>query len=188
MNYNIYSQQTNLKDVSEIKEINKDRKIVEITNFSCKNGEEDCKMINTICKDTKNKEICHCKREYYAINPEEDGKTHCSSKRPKKQLTAFLLELFITFGAGHFYRNAYTIAILKLFAFIFGIYIICLFPLTAKCVSDCTNSDCVVIIVSAFFYLCSCALAFWFVYDLVKFGKNQYKDKNGIGLISWKKD
>ena len=70
----------------------------------------------------------------------------------KKQLTAFLLELFVGFGAGHFYRHHYLMASLKLVAFVFGIYVICLFPLTAKCVTDCCDSDCLVVLVSILFY------------------------------------
>lgn len=74
----------------------------------------------------------------------------CEIKQ-KKQLTAFLLELFVGFGAGHFYRQHYLMASLKLVAFIFGIYVICLFPLTAKCVTDCCDSDCLVVLVSIIF-------------------------------------
>ena len=67
-------------------------------------------------------------------------------------------------------------ASLKLVAFIFGIYVICLFPLTAKCVTDCCDSDCLVVLVSIIFYLYALGLAFWYIWDLVYFGKNKYSD------------
>ncbi len=81
-------------------------------------------------------------------------------------------------------------ASLKLVAFVFGIYVICLFPLTAKCVTDCCDSDCLVVLVSILFYLYALGLAFWYIWDLVYFGKNKYKDcSNGndkcIDLIHW---
>ena len=102
-----------------------------------------------------------------------------------KKLTAFLLELFVGFGAGHFYRGNYLMASLKLVAFLFGIYIICLFPLTAKWISDCCDCDCLVVIVSILFYFAACGLATWFIFDLVYFGKNKYKDKNDVPLLKW---
>ena len=111
-----------------------------------------------------NPEYCICKEEYATIN----GKL-CSVER-KKQLTAFLLELFVGFGAGHFYRHHYLMASLKLVAFVFGIYVICLFPLTAKCVTDCCDSDCLVVMVSIIFYLYAAGLATWYIFDLVYFG------------------
>ena len=78
-------------------------------------------------------------------------------------------------------------ASLKLVAFFIGIYLICLFPLTAKCVTDCCDNDCCVIIVSIFFYLYALGLAFWYIWDLVYFGKNKYKDcSHGDAEIDFK--
>ena len=129
---------------------------------------------------------CTCKDGYITY---KDSK-YCELHQKKKQLTAFLLELFVGFGAGHFYRHHYLMASLKLVAFVFGIYVICLFPLTAKCVTDCCDSDCLVVLVSILFYLYALGLAVWYIWDLVYFGKNKYKDcSNGndkcIDLIHW---
>lgn len=126
---------------------------------------------------------CHCKNEYG--NDKNNSTDKCTYER-KKQLTAFLLELFVGFGAGHFYRANYLEASLKLVAFLLGIYIICLFPLTAKCIADCCDCDCLVVLVSLFWFLISLGLAFWFIFDLVWFGKNKYKDSYGFCLASWK--
>ena len=142
-----------------------------------------CEFANMNCtKD--NAEYCKCKDEYASIKSESKK---CTIKR-KKQLTAFLLELFVGFGAGHFYRHQYLMASLKLVAFIFGIYIICLFPLTAKCVTDCCDSDCLVVMVSILFYLYAAGLATWYIFDLVYFGKNKWKDcshDEEINFLRW---
>ena len=130
----------------------------------------DCATENMKCNlDFTN---CTCKDGYITY---KDSK-YCELHQKKKQLTAFLLELFVGFGAGHFYRHHYLMASLKLVAFFIGIYLICLFPLTAKCVTDCCDSDCLVIVISIFFYLYALGLAFWYIWDLVYFGKNKYPD------------
>ena len=142
--------------------------------YNCSSGEiaPKCNIEHMDCKN-ENQE-CTCKAEY-ATDP--NGSRYCEVER-KKQLTAFLLELFVGFGAGHFYRHDYLMASLKLVAFVFGIYVICLFPLTAKCVTDCCDSDCLVVLVSIIFYLYALGLAFWYIWDLVYFGKNYYPDKS----------
>ena len=109
-------------------------------------SEQTCDYSHMNCT-ANNSEYCICNEDYATINGNP-----CSVQR-KKQLTAFLLELFVGFGAGHFYRHHYLMASLKLVAFVFGIYVICLFPLTAKCVTDCCDSDCLVVMVSILFYL-----------------------------------
>jgi uncharacterized membrane protein (Fun14 family) len=133
--------------------------------------QETCDLDHMNCKEN-NPEYCICKEEYASI---KSNPLKCSIQR-KKQLTAFLLELFVGFGAGHFYRHHYLMASLKLVAFVFGIYVICLFPLTAKCVTDCCDSDCLVVMVSIIFYLYAAGLATWYIFDLVYFGKNKWKD------------
>ena len=152
--------------------------------YNCTGKDMDkCIIENMNCTDETNTS-CECKENYV------DGKYKvCEFKQKKKQLTAFLLELFVGFGAGHFYRHHYLMASLKLVAFVFGIYVICLFPLTAKCVTDCCDSDCLVVLVSILFYLYALGLAFWYIWDLVYFGKNKYKDCSHkdvcIDLIHW---
>jgi len=157
-------------------------KLTKNTVHDCTGENKDrCVFENMDCNDTNTS--CVCKEHYV------DGEKYCEYKQKKKQLTAFLLELFVGFGAGHFYRHHYLMASLKLVAFVFGIYVICLFPLTAKCVTDCCDSDCLVVLVSILFYLYALGLAFWYIWDLVYFGKNKYKDcthkDHCIDLIHW---
>ena len=144
-------------------------------------GPDYCDPNHVNCDTSLTK--CLCNNEYGNDLSNSTGK--CTYER-KKQLTAFLLELFVGFGAGHFYRANYLEASLKLVAFLLGIYIICLFPLTAKCIADCCDCDCLVVFVSLFWFLISLGLAFWFIFDLVWFGKNKYKDSYGFCLASWK--
>jgi len=138
--------------------------------YNCADNSTKCNLDHMNCNDDKSE--CTCKAEYAT---EPNGSKYCEVER-KKQLTAFLLELFVGFGAGHFYRHHYLMASLKLVAFVFGIYVICLFPLTAKCVTDCCDSDCLVVLVSIIFYLYAAGLATWYIFDLVYFGKNKYPD------------
>ena len=160
----------------------------EKTSFKCTNRTECPDNERYTCTQSpSSSEVyeCVCTKEY-AIPGDPKYESKCEYKR-KRQLVAFLLELFVGFGAGHFYVGNYLIASLKLVAFLFGIYIICLFPLTAKCCGDCCDSDCIVVLISLFFFLCSVGLAFWFIWDLVYYGKNKYTDGKGVKLLSWSK-
>ena len=140
-----------------------------------------CILENMDCEDPENHTNCTCKDDYFPNFDDKIETDYCKLKQ-KKQLTAFLLELFVGFGSGHFYRKNYLMASLKLVAFFIGIYLICLFPLAAKCISDSCDSDCAVIIISIFFYLYALGLAFWYIWDLVYFGKNYYEDLSNDGV------
>ncbi len=148
-----------------------------------------CALENMNC--SPNITNCTCKDDSFYPNFDDSVTADYCALKQKKQLTAFLLELFVGFGAGHFYRKGYLMASLKLVAFFIGIYLICLFPLAAKCISDGCDSDCAVIVVSIFFYLYALGLAFWYIWDLVYFGKNKYDDLSNEGvpikLKPWKK-
>ena len=174
-----------LEEEEENEEKESDKKILkEKKKYNCtdENIKKNCIFENMNCSEDNTS--CECLENY--VDGEEK---YCEYKQKKKQLTAFLLELFVGFGAGHFYRHHYLMASLKLVAFVFGIYVICLFPLTAKCVTDCCDSDCLVVLVSILFYLYALGLAFWYIWDLVYFGKNKYKDcshkDHCIDLIHW---
>ena len=91
------------------------------------------------------------------------------------QFRAFVLELCVGFGAGHFYRNNHLMGGLKLAAFVFGLIFICTFPITAKCISD-ADCDCLAYLISIIYYLYVCGLAVWYLWDLIYFGKNYYQD------------
>lgn len=192
-NYNITNLENKDKQTSLINEVSSISAIKSIKeaglrllqiNFKCLN-EADCSNHGSCVNSA-----CVCNAGYTEVG--SDSSAYVEDKRcyyeQKTQLRAFLYELFLGFGAGHFYTERYTHASLKLAAYIFGIIIICLFPITAKCLSEKLESDCLVLTVSCFYYLCSIGLAFWFIYDLVMFGMNNYIDGNGVKLISWNKN
>ena len=103
----------------------------------------------------------------------------------KSQMKAFLYELFINFGAGHFYLSNNKVGFLKMSAFIFGLLLICLFPLTIKFFNDRFESDFSVILFSCVYYYYVIGIAVWYIFDLVYFGMNSYRDSNGIPLRPW---
>lgn len=147
--------------------------------FSCKNDEIDCSG-NGKCNAARNG--CDCNFGYTTIS---NPKNFQCNYEMKHQLKAFLLELFVGFGAGHFYTLRYLMASLKLCAFLFGLYLICLFPIMAKCISEKFDSDLFVFLVSCFYYCYVIGIAFWYVWDLVMFGMNKYNDGNELPLIKW---
>ena len=143
---------------------------------------------NMVCEDEEFLHHCKCVEGYITFT--KGNYTYCNYKQ-KKQSIAFILEFCAGFGAGHFYRSAYTMASLKLVAFIFGIVFICSFPITAKLLGEC-ECDCVPVLLSIFYYLYLCGLATWYIIDLVNFGNNNYQDfefeeelGQGIDLKPW---
>ena len=138
-----------------------------------------CDLDHMICTDMKYLHHCSCMDGY--ITYPKNNPTYCNLEQ-KKQSIAFTLELCVGFGAGHFYRSAYTMGALKLVAFVCGLVFICTFPITAKCVSDC---DCegIAILLSIIYYLYLCGLAVWYIIDLVYFGKNSYEDYSYEGQL-----
>jgi TM2 domain-containing membrane protein YozV len=150
-----------------------------LIEFECKNDYVDCSQ-HGVCSDDKSD--CKCDPGFTTFPKESLNK--CNYEK-KKQMAAFLYEFFLGFGAGHFYCERYLNASLKLSAFLFGVLIICLLPLSAKFINDKFDSDCLVLTTSCFYYFCAMGLAFWFIYDLVIFGMNKYLDGNGVPLAHW---
>jgi len=188
-NFNSDDFKKELKFLSSLsfddKKFSEPKKLRFLQTFVCKDNSScsfhgECNKMNTDC-------ICESgfTTFFNLTDPFQDKK--CNYEK-KQQIKAFLFELFLGFGAGHFYTERFTVAGLKLGAFIFGICIICLFPITAKFLSEKLESDCLLLSVSCFYYLCSIGLAFWFIYDLVMFGMNKYLDGNGVELFSWSKN
>ena len=135
------------------------------------------------CLDEVRKHHCSCIKGYITYVNDTKNVKYCNFKQ-KKQWIAFVLEFCVGFGAGHFYRNHFLMASLKLVAFILGIAFIFTFPITAKHIADC-DCEVLAIILSIFYYLYLCGLAVWYIFDLVYFGKNKYLDyshKKEIGV------
>ena len=133
---------------------------------------EKCDLNHMDCLDEKYLHHCSCKDGY--ITYKKVSGQYCNLEQ-KKQSIAFVLELCVGFGAGHFYRNNHLMGGLKLAAFVFGLIFICTFPITAKCISD-ADCDCLAYLISIIYYLYVCGLAVWYLWDLIYFGKNYYQD------------
>ena len=135
-----------------------------------------CNNETMTCLDEERKHHCSCNKGYITYVNDTKNVKYCNFKQ-KKQSIAFILELCVGFGAGHFYRNHFVMASLKLVAFILGIVFIFTFPITAKKVaSDDCDCEWLAILLSIIYYLYLCGLAFWYIWDLVYFGKNKYLD------------
>ena len=78
-----------------------------------------CNNETMSCTDEKRKHHCSCIPGYITFKDKENF-TYCNFKQ-KKQLFAFLLEFCVGFGAGHFYRYDFTMASLKLVAFVLAL-------------------------------------------------------------------
>ena len=79
-----------------------------------------CNNKTMVCKDEKYLHHCSCKEGYITYVNDTNNITYCNF-RQKKQLIAFLLELCVGFGAGHFYRSQFVMASLKLVTFVAGL-------------------------------------------------------------------
>ena len=149
-----------------------------------------CQNETMICRDISYLHHCSCIEGYITVPYPSDTYKYCNFKQ-KKQLIAFLLELCIGFGIGHFYRYDFIMASFKFLCFGLGIAFICLFPKMAKYIAD-QHCDILAILMSIFYYFYICGLAFWYIWDLVYFGNNYYKDYTykseigkGIDLEPW---
>jgi hypothetical protein len=113
----------------------------------------------------------------------------------KSQLTAFLFELFVPIGVGHFYANRITVGVIKLvlaimFCLIYATIKYHLHPdnksdlLINNDNQDTDNTEIEKYLAIIFCLLC-CSLFVWQIVDLVMFGINKYPDGNNVPLASW---
>lgn len=143
-----------------------------------------CRTYSQRMHCNKNKTVCYCEIEYATVPNYDTTLNYCNYEK-KYQLTAFLVEFLAGFGGGHFYARRYLFGSLKLVAFLFSIFLICLFPLFAIGCSKCLENDWPSLIVSLIFFFCAIGMVFWFIFDLVMFGKNNYLDGYNEPLLEW---
>jgi len=104
----------------------------------------------------------------------------------KMQKTAFLLELFLSYGSGHFYINNSKMAIPKFLFWFTGYYLFIILRVIYKQKEDedpDKNTFATVSIILGFIFLI--LMVIWQIVDLVMFGLNKYTDGNGIDLLPW---
>jgi TM2 domain-containing membrane protein YozV len=155
-------------------------------NITC--TEKNCFLPYGVCT---NSATCQCTLKYASYQKTTDNttsdeiqKTYCTYKR-KEQLTAFLLEMFLPLGAGHFYSGRILSGILKLILFLAPIVVFIFFCVgvsisktddEATCVGICTIfSNCALF----------CAVITWQMADIVLYAINLYDDGNGVPLKHW---
>ena len=105
----------------------------------------------------------------------------CSYKQ-KTQLKAFLLELFLCYGAGHFYIHNYRLAIPKLVVFIFLYCLFIALRIITKAKEENKFANLIICISAGFSFV---GMLTWQIIDLVNFGRNKYEDGNKMPLRGW---
>jgi hypothetical protein len=135
-----------------------------------------CSNKGGTCNEYNNNFYCTCS-EKYATYP-DDNEILCNYER-KRQLKAFLLELFLTYGAGHFYVKNYKYAIPKLIVFIFLYCLFIFLRIVTKAKEENKTAN-LIICINAI--ICFIGMITWQLIDVFKFGYNKYKDGNGIEL------
>ena len=129
--------------------------------------------------DDNTKFFCNCDEGY--VTYPEDNQKKCNYHK-KSQLKAFLLELLLCYGAGHFYIHNYKRAIPKLIVFAFFYCLFIALRIVTKAKEENKKAN-LIISISAGVSLIG--MVAWQIIDLVGFGKNQFDDGNNIGLKVW---
>jgi hypothetical protein len=150
-------------------------------NIQCDN--KNCPAPYAVCSDNN---TCRCLPGYANFIAEGQATPgyYCNYEQ-KKQLVAFLLEMFVSMGVGHFYTGRVLMGIIKLLVLLgpvmFGILMCC--SSIIKSSSD--TSSCAGLFFMVGSCACVCAALVWQLVDLIMFGINNYKDGNGVPLAHW---
>jgi hypothetical protein len=149
------------------------------TQFGVPCGNFTCTKDQGICMYRTENTTCDCFPDFstYPI----DNENKCNYMR-KKQYVAFLLELCLTYGAGHLYTENYQLAVPKLFFWIVSYCLFIVLRMIIKSNEDSTAASLIVALTSYLF--CACMIC-WQIADLALFGMNIYTDGNGEKLIPW---
>ncbi|MCQ2816561.1 MAG: hypothetical protein MJ252_04755 [archaeon] len=146
-------------------------------------GGIDCSSDNcpypNVCNTDKT--ACYCAKEMANYPEEGEGGVYCTYKR-KDQLTCFLLELLLNSGIGHIIRGKVGLGVAKLILAFFIPTGFCFY----LCITCCANKNaicgCIGITLGAVYFI---GFFVWWLVDVIKFGKNTYKDKHGVTLKHW---
>ena len=122
---------------------------------------------------------CQCKKGYITLN--EDLLYQCCYKQ-KSSFIAFMLEVFIGFGIGHFYRGNTLLATIKLVIYIIFLIMTILICIHKSKYKQKTLPLLIKFLRTSFFILCGCTCLTWQLVDSILFGFGIYTDNNGISL------
>ena len=126
---------------------------------------------------------CNCQDGF--LNVDWEGRKTLCDYQQKKQVSAFLLELFIM-GAGQMYRGYIALGILKLlYVVIFPYILIALNFLGFLAEASVKVQTGVLITTITLFFMYIAGVLFWYFYDVINFGMNRFRDWYGYPLQSW---
>lgn len=138
-------------------------------------GASLCSQLNGFCLNDID---CLCNKGFTSTGSD----TKCCYKQ-KKQIDAFLLELFISFGAGHFYIGRVDLGGAKVAVFLFLIMINLFMKIGGNYLIK--NSKLFKILRYAFIITGVLCYLVWQIVDFYYYGMNMYLDGNGVGLVEW---
>ena len=122
---------------------------------------------------------CECIDEYTTYP--ETKNLNCTYKR-KKQIIAFCLELFLFFGAGHFYIGNYFFGFLKLILFTLVLVLIFSLRIYNEDKEEYNRASLMInLFACIFFFLLLC----WEIFDCLMFMLNKYIDNNEVSLFAF---
>jgi len=149
-------------------------------NIQC--NTKNCRPPNAVCSDAS---TCRCLPGYanFVKKDQANPGYYCNYEQ-KKQLVAFLLEMFLGLGVGHFYTGRVLFGVFKLLVLI-GPLILGVLMCCSTLVKSSDTSSCVGLFVMIGSCLCICTALVWQLVDLIMFGINSYKDGNGVPLAHW---
>jgi hypothetical protein len=160
--------------------IDPNEKFLITRNIKCDN--KNCQAPYGVCADAS---TCRCLNGY--ANFVEAGKTfpgsYCNYEQ-KKQLVAFLLEMFVGMGVGHFYSGRVLFGVFKLLVLL-GPLVLGILMCCSSIVKSSDTSSLMGLVVMIGSCACICTAVVWQLVDLIMFGINNYKDGNAVPLAHW---
>ena len=162
--------------------------LTKIYKFNCTNSQIDCSG-NGICSEDGLKCECNTGYQTFYENYEDYlmNKPRCNYKS-KYQIKALLFSIFLSFGSAHFYTGHTLIGSIQLcfFTFVFFFNFIYAAELSIKHIKKLNRNELkksfniiVIMIITLFLFF------FWYLFDLIMFYLNIYKDSNNAKLYSY---
>ena len=126
---------------------------------------------------------CVCKDDF--LNISWTGKQYTCDYAQKKQITAFMLEFFVI-GIGHIYTGNFVLGSLKLVSIVIFPYLLLCFNF-AGIMAEATvkTQTCFLWTTVVMFVTYFLGAVIWWLYDLIKFGTNNFVDSYGYPLKPW---
>ena len=182
---------TNIFCEEDAKQNNTDQTEYDLTKiykFNCTNSQIDCSG-NGICSEDGLKCECNTGYQTFYENYEDYlmNKPRCNYKS-KYQIKALLFSIFLSFGSAHFYTGHTLIGSIQLcfFTFVFFFNFIYAAELSIKHIKKLNRNELkksfniiVIMIITLFLFF------FWYLFDLIMFYLNIYKDSNNAKLYSY---